>query len=54
MVHDTYSIYVSMYLAQFFHMAHLFLLQQLHLTLVLCQTAPFLVSAAHLIKNAAL
>lgn len=50
----SYCINVGMYLAQFLHMAHLLLLQQLHLPLVLCQAATLLVPAAHLVQDTAL
>lgn len=54
MVKYTYSINVCMYLAELLDVAHLLLLKQLHLPLVLSEAAALLVPAPHLIQDAAL
>lgn len=50
----THSVNVGVYLAQLLDVAHLLLLQQLHLALVLRQTPPLLIATTHLVHNAAL
>lgn len=54
MVKYTYSINVCMYLAELLDVAHLLLLKQLHLPLVLSEAAALLVPAPHLVQDAAL
>lgn len=51
---STHSVNVGVYLAQLLDVAHLLLLQQLHLALVLRQAPPLLIAAAHLVHDAAL